>query len=516
MIRHLPDTSRATTVLVVEAEETHRQSVCRILRDAGYEVLEAANSENARSEIPRSDTVIVGDSVPDIESRTLCHEIKSRRETATVPIVVLTRFESTKAEQNTRVDGDCDAQLKTPLRRSELLNTVEAMMQVRWADLRARTLGEEVEQRRAELSLVREKMAEGLVELNEQGEILSLNASAEHLLDIGSADAIGKNFHYLVHADGKLCRRNCYLRGLRSPKVKVETVFHRADGSQLVAEVTLVAASEFGVGGGTLVFFRDITDRKQAEEMLCSMEGLASRGRIAAVMAHEINNPLESVINLIYLIDQQPDLSDTTRNFVSMAERELARVGQITRQTLGFYRATDAPAPVDLVELTESALAIYERHFSPGFIDLRKEYGERCSVQGFAGELRQVVVNLVSNALDAIGNKGKLCVRINCGKSWKDLGVEGVRVTIADTGQGLSRELRLQLFQPFFTTKGARGTGLGLWVSRGIVHKHGGDLRVRSSTGKTRHGTAFSLFLPFSGPKQIAHPASSILEQRAV
>jgi two-component system NtrC family sensor kinase len=507
--RQLSATPRATTVLVVEAEEAQRQNVCRILRDAGYDVLEAENSENARRDISRSDTVIVGDSVPDSDSLKLFQEIKSRRETATLPVVVLTKYQATDAQQRVREDDACDAHLKTPLRRSELLNTIEAMMHVRWAELRARILDEEVEQRSAELSLVREKMAEGLVELDDKGEIVSLNASAERLLDMVSEAAVGKNFHELVHAFGKLCPRNCRLGELRTPTVNIESVFHRASGSQSVAEFTLVSAAEFGLGDGTLVFLRDVTDRKQAEEMLCSMEALASRGRIAAVMAHEINNPLESVINLVYLIDKQPELSETTKNFVSMAERELARVGQITRQTLGFYRATEEPSSVDLVELTESALGIYERHFTPGHIHVRREYGRDCTVQGFAGELRQVLVNLVSNALDAMGHKGQLCARINRGKSWKDLSVEGVRVTIADTGQGMPREKRIHLFQPFFTTKGARGTGLGLWVSRGIVHKHGGELRVRSSTSATRHGTALSFFLPSTGPPTDIRPLSS-------
>ncbi|HEX8924158.1 MAG TPA: ATP-binding protein [Terriglobales bacterium] len=497
MARQLPAPPRATTVLVVETEETQRQSVCRILREAGYQVLEAADSDHARRKISRSDTVIVGASVPDNESKILCQEIKSRQETASVPVVVLTRLEQTQDKQPDSRNGSCDAHLRTPLRRSELLNTIDAMMQVRWADLRARILDEEVEHRSAELCLLRDKMAEGLVELNEKGEIISLNASAERLLEMEIRSAVGKHFHSFVHADGKLCPRNCRLAELRSPTVNVENVFHRQNGSQLVAEFTLVSAAEFGLGQGTLVFFRDVTDRKQAEEMLCSLETLASRGRIAAVMAHEINNPLESVINLVYLIGQQPELSPATRQFVSMAERELARVGQITRQTLGFYRATDRPASVDLVELTESALAIYERHFSPEFIQVHREYGKDCEVQGFAGELRQVLVNLVSNAIDAIGRKGKLCVRVRRGRSWKSPDNEGVRITVTDTGPGMPRERRLQLFQPFFTTKGARGTGLGLWVSRGIVHKHGGELRVRSSTRPDRHGTSFSLFVPF-------------------
>jgi len=513
-----PAIPRATTVLVVEAEKAQRQIVCHILREAGYGVLEAENIDHARRQVSRSDTVIVGDSVPDREGQKLCQEIKSHRDTAHLPVVHLAKYrprrEQPTDEAQTMMAGSCDAQLRTPLRCSELLTTIDAMMQVRWADLRARNLGEEVEHRRAELSLVREKMAEGLVELNEKGEISSLNASAERLLEMDSLAAIGKNFHDLVHAHQKLCPKDCRLCELHSPSVGVESVFHRPGGSQFVAEFTLVPASEFGLGGGTLVFFRDITDRKQSEEMLCSLEALASRGRMAAIMAHEINNPLESVINLIYLIRKQPELSADTRQFVAMAEHELALVGQITRQTLGFYRATEISAPVDLVELTESALAVYERYFGAGYVELRRDYGEDCWVQGFAGELRQVLVNLVSNALDAMAGSGRLRVRVRRSRSWKDHNVQGVRVTVADTGQGMSRERRLQLFQPFFTTKGARGTGLGLWVARGIAHKHGGELRVRSSTSPTRHGTSFSLFSPFAGAKQDTQPLAHAFPER--
>ena len=354
-----PADARATTVLVVEAEATQRQNVCRILREAGYRVLEAENVDRARREVSRSDTVIVGESLPESESRGLCREIKSRRETASLPVVLLTKHEATlKQPISARLDGDCDAQLGTPLRRSELLTTIATMMKVRWAGLRARILREEVEHRCAELSLVREKMAEGLVELNVRGEIVSLNASAERLLQIDLPTVVGKNFHDLVHANQELCPKDCRLRDLRFQSGTVECVLYRPSGTQILAECTLVPALEFGLDAGTLVFFRDVTDRKQAEEMLCSMEALASRGRIAAIMAHEVNNPLESVINLVYLIRKQPELSAETRQFADMAERELAHVAQITRQTLGFYRATEEPTTVEVLDLARSGAAI--------------------------------------------------------------------------------------------------------------------------------------------------------------
>jgi two-component system CheB/CheR fusion protein len=242
---------------------------------------------------------------------------------------------------------------------------------------------------------------------------------------------------------------------------------------------------------------RDITQTRMAEEAIRNSERLAVAGRMAATIAHEINNPLEAVTNILYLLAQKEPLSESGRKYVQAAEEELRRVGQITRTTLGLYRERDvAVAPVNISELLESILVLYNRRLLTLGVKVERRFESPGRVTGVAGELRQVFSNLIANAMDALTVSGtRLIVHVRESRDWRQLGRPGVRVYIADDGAGISRETRANLFQPFFTTKGEKGTGVGLWVSRGILAKHGGSMRLRSNTG-VRHGTCFSVFLP--------------------
>jgi signal transduction histidine kinase len=239
-----------------------------------------------------------------------------------------------------------------------------------------------------------------------------------------------------------------------------------------------------------------------AEEAIRNSERLAVAGRMAATIAHEINNPLEAVTNILYLLAQKEPLSESGRKYVQAAEEELRRVGQITRTTLGLYRERDvAVAPVNISELLESILVLYNRRLLTLGVKVERRFETPGMVMGVAGELRQVFSNLIANAMDALTASGtKLIVHVRDSRDRRALGRHGVRVDIADDGAGMNRETRANLFQPFFTTKGTKGTGVGLWVSRGIIAKHGGSMRLRSNTGE-RHGTCFSVFLPGQSSK---------------
>jgi PAS domain S-box-containing protein len=240
----------------------------------------------------------------------------------------------------------------------------------------------------------------------------------------------------------------------------------------------------------------DITARKNAEELLQRSEKLAMVGRLAASIAHEINNPLEAVTNLLYLIERHPALDGQAREFSRLAQRELSRVSHISRQTLGFYRESASPVPVNLSELLDDILKLYERKIDRRNVRVVKRYKLNRDAVVFAAEIRQVVSNLVINALEATDPGGTLTVAVQEGVDWAHPERRGVRLIIADTGHGIAAEHRKRIFEAFFTSKGEKGTGLGLWVTNGIVQKHGGSIRLRSSTGPQRHGTVFSIFLP--------------------
>ena len=251
----------------------------------------------------------------------------------------------------------------------------------------------------------------------------------------------------------------------------------------------------------------DITARKLSEEALRTSEKLAATGRLAATIAHEVNNPLAAVTNLLYLLRVHPPLDPMAKEYVATAEAELSRVTHITRQTLGFYRESTMAVETDPVQLVEEVFGVYSRQIEERGISIRRQYEFEGSIRAFPGELRQVVANLVCNAVEAAPDDGTIRVHVFRDGMAK-LGA-GLRIVIADNGAGIPDEIRPRIFEPFFTTKGERGTGLGLWVTRGIIEKHGGSIRFRSSRRSEAHGTCFSIFLPFEFlPKPVTSPAT--------
>jgi len=237
----------------------------------------------------------------------------------------------------------------------------------------------------------------------------------------------------------------------------------------------------------------DVTERRKAEDGMRQTEKLAAAGRLAASIAHEINNPLESVTNLIYLLNQDPSLSPSGHEYLSLAEQELTRVSQIATQTLRFHRQSTRAVPVRVHELLNAIYALYRARFDRLRVTLEHRYRDSDPITAFEGELRQLFANLIANALDAMSGGGRLLLRTR--PAVRAGGVRGIQVTVADTGQGISEELRGRVFEPFVTSKGMTGTGLGLWVSKEIVEKHRGVIRVRSRSDGPSRGTVFVVFL---------------------
>jgi len=248
----------------------------------------------------------------------------------------------------------------------------------------------------------------------------------------------------------------------------------------------------------------DTTQRRNSEEALRKTEKLAAAGRLAASIAHEINNPLEAVTNLLYLIRLQEELPSEIERYVDLAQHELARVSEITQQTLRFYRQSTLPVTANICELLESVLTLHQGRVNSLHVEVRRFYDSQVEIFCFAGELRQLFANLISNALDAMmPGPGMLTLSVRQSRSWRNPSVEGVRISVADTGCGMSDEVRARIFEPFFTTKDATGTGLGLWVSAEVIRKHRGEVRIRSRAADMCHpqrkpGTVFMIFFPQS------------------
>ena len=277
------------------------------------------------------------------------------------------------------------------------------------------------------------------------------------------------------------------------------TVLLRKDGEELhIADSGAPIRDAEGALVGIVLVFRDITLERRTQDALLANEKLAVAGRLAATIAHEIHNPLDSVSNLLYLM-RTGSSEDETKQFMAMAEQELKRVTQISRAMLGLYRESRTPVQVDLREMLQEILLLMERRLIDLGVNVHTEMPEAIHVAGFPAELRQVFSNLITNAAEATGRGGSVWISVE--PQATGTGYGGVRseagaiVTIRDDGAGIPEEARSQIFQPFFTTKGEHGTGLGLWVSRGIVNKHGGSIHVESDTSAQNHGTRVSVFL---------------------
>jgi PAS domain S-box-containing protein len=245
------------------------------------------------------------------------------------------------------------------------------------------------------------------------------------------------------------------------------------------------------------VFLTDLTPQKQAEAALVQSEKLAAVGRLAASISHEINNPLEAVTNLLYLVRQEDGLSATMQEYLSTAELELARVSQIATQTLRFHRQSAKAREVAPAELIQSVIGLYQGRLLNSNIEIVYQHRGAGPITCYEGDIRQVLNNLVSNAMDSMRTGGRLILRTRDCTLWRT-GTRGVRITVADAGHGMSAEVRDRIFEAFYSTKGSNGNGLGLWISKEIVEKHHAGLQVKSSNRAPRTGSVFSLLLPYN------------------
>ena len=276
-----------------------------------------------------------------------------------------------------------------------------------------------------------------------------------------------------------------------------ELTYIRKDRSRFPAVVSVTALrNEQNTIIGFLLIGTDNTARKLAEEALLRSEMLASAGRMAASIAHEINNPLEAIMNTLYLVRSSTlYLPPATIEYLDLADGELMRIAHITRQTLGFYREFSAATSNSTSALISSVINLLQAKIRTNRATVEQQGDELLEVMGIAGELRQILANLLANSLDAIGVDGKIVLRASASLDPRN-GARRVRITVSDGGHGMTLATTKHIFDPFFTTKGSVGTGLGLWVCKQLIEKNGGYIRIRSNTARAHQGTSFSFVLP--------------------
>ncbi|NYF80499.1 hybrid sensor histidine kinase/response regulator [Granulicella arctica] len=329
------------------------------------------------------------------------------------------------------------------------------------------------------------------------GRILYANGAAERLLGYAPGDIPSG----IVTLDSICPTLNETYSALKGHAVSIEpfeTVCTTTSGQKVdvLIGVALLNPESATEDQQVAAFIADLTLQKKSEELLRRTEKLAVTGRLAASIAHEINNPLEAVTNCLFLLSTA-ELSAESRGFLELAQKELDRVAQITVQTLRFYRRSTHPSQMDVRELIETVIALFESRMLALQIKVIREFETNVLVLAHDGEIRQVIVNLIGNAIDALSKGGHILIRTTTARHWRS-GRDGIRITVADDGMGMSAETQSHIFEPFFSTKGITGAGLGLWVSREIVDKHQGSLRTRSrQASSSRQGwTVFTLFIP--------------------
>ncbi len=363
---------------------------------------------------------------------------------------------------------------------------------------------EQIRQREEWFRVTLTSIGDGVVATDDKGLVTFLNPVAEQLAGTTLAQSKGREIqsvlplfnettHKPVDNPVTIVMQKGSIVGLAN-----HTVLKRPDGTTIPIEDSAAPIrDDRNKLVGVVLVFRDASKERNAQEILRKTEKLAAAARLAATVAHEINNPLEAVGNLLYLAKAAPGMPPEATGNLQLAEQELERVSHITRQTLGFYRESGTFETVDVSELVESVLRLFSNKVQSKRIRLEKQLAP-CEVRGRTGELRQLVSNLISNAIDAVAPGGSLRLGVSCVSS---LDRPAIQITIEDDGPGIDPGHQEHIFEPFFTTKKDVGTGLGLWVSKQIVERHGGSIHA-ASRGNDLRGARFTVVLPANASEE--------------
>jgi PAS domain S-box-containing protein len=357
-------------------------------------------------------------------------------------------------------------------------------------EIRTRAADEETESR---LAAIVESSDDAIIGKNLDGIITSWNQAASDLFGYTEEEMIGQPILKIIPTDLHSEEADI-LNKIRSGRriEHYETRRIRKDGE--IVEVSLTISPIRGRDGkiiGSSKIAREISERKKMERLLIQSEKLAATGRMAATIAHEINNPLDSVMNLVYLARTTLPNNSKALPYLLTAERELERVAYIARQTLGYYRDPGPPAEIHLDQLLEEVVNIYYSRLLAANVAVDCAFARHRPIRASKNELMQIFSNLIINAIDAMPNGGVLTIKT------REVDDRGVEIFVLDRGTGISCENLDRVFEPFFSTKGPRGTGIGLWVARQLLEKRGGSINLQSSTDFPGSGTTVSVFIPF-------------------
>jgi two-component system NtrC family sensor kinase len=482
----------APRILIVDDREENRYVLRRVLTQAGYHCVEigtgAAALEQAQT-LP--DLMILDVHLPDLSGYEVCQRIKQDPHTAPVAILQISASFVSSQDRARALEAGADGYLTHPIDALVLVATVRALLRLRQAESAARKAADQWQ-------ATFDALSEGLALVDAAGRLVRWNGAFARISGSKFDAAVGNPAADLLEA----------ILGSSEPLRHTGPEPFKADYEidQRTVQLTVNPVEPGHEESGKILAISDITDRKLAEYALRTAEKIAATGKLAHAIAHEINNPLEALTNLLYLAGSCQSL-DMIHDLLTHAASEVDRIARITRQTLTFQRDTQHPLVLDVGDLVSEVVSIYEKSASARRVRVVCERRPTLAIFGFPGQLNQIFSNLVRNAAEAAPQGSEVRVRV---RSICRRGRDGTRVTIHDRGDGIPSEISEKMFDPFFTTKELKGSGLGLWVSRNLVMKHNGTIRFRTSTRPGASGTTFEVYLPVGGVSPNAFPNEEI------
>lgn len=510
--------TRDRKILYVDDTVEQRYAMRRILEKAGYTVLEAGTgAEGLRKAHPDILAIVLDVKLPDMSGFEVCRRIKANPATAAIPVLQISASFADPTLRAAGLSGGADAYVAQPVHPAELLALVDSLIRshdseetLRFqAEVSSRltasldypetlaTLEQVFVPRFADRCFVMLKPPLPLHGRQEGSSAKGPLRTAAYMSPELPASLATAADEVVTTGRSRLLESSAIVVPLLAGRIRVGALIFTMDPTpRRYVERNVPLAEDLASRSAMALQNASLYEaQKAAQAALVQSEKLAAAGRLSAAIAHEINNPLESITNLLYLIDTSEDISPTIKGYVQEALSELSRLTHIARQSLGFYRELTGAAKFDLNESTEDTLQIYMKRFDQKRIEIDRCYAagpvELCAVKG---EVRQVVSNLLVNAYDALGEGGRLTIATEILPGEK--GGPRVVLRVVDNGPGIPPETLARIFEPFFTTKQGTGTGLGLWVSDTIVTKHGGTIVVTSQTEGEGHGTTFEVILP--------------------
>lgn len=483
-------------ILNVDDTETKRYVTSRTLRNAGFEVIEATTGHEclAMAVTDHPDLIVLDVLLPDLHGFAVCHQLKSDPRTKSIPVLHLSASFTRPEDRVKGYEQGADAYMSQPIDPSEFVATIKSLLRMVEAERQLRDSQERFD-------LAQQKVSLGSWEWNIVTDQVTWSNSLANLHGVENVSNFPsfESWLDLIHPEDREAVRSGIRSALTGEKqYDVEFRSVRPDGrEQWIAARGALFRDESGKPTRMLGISLDVTNRKRAEEAIRETQRLVGAGRMAASVAHEINNPLAAVVNIIYLLRNNKSLDPDAARLVEWADRELSRVAYIVSQTLGFYRQSDRPVAVSIREAVADVFELLKGKLQALSIEAYVSVECEGIIHGHSTEIRQVVSNLVINALEAMPSNGRLHLKVTPSRDWNHDGQPGVRIYVHDNGSGIPATAKAQIFEPFFSTKTDKGTGLGLWVIRSIVEKYGGSIHMRSSQG-LRPGTSFSVFLPTS------------------